>query len=395
MLGLAIELRNRGHEVTFATNAHYAKVVTDNQLPFESLGSEEDFLSCVSSPDLWNPRKAFPYLFSCLKPTLSKQFAIHAQLAQSGPIYSITNCLGFGALMAQDVLNIPVITLHLQPAVLWSDIDPPSLIGTPGPRWMRRILLRIGERFGIDRVVCPYMNNWRREHGLPPIRKTMRWWNSPFGVICMFPEWYAPPQSDWPANLKQTDFPLWNNQSNRQLDTEVEIFLNSGDAPIVFTPGSGNIHGRSFFESAVKACIALERRAVLLTEFPDQVPKPLPSGIVHFPYVPLDRLLPRSAAFVHHGGIGSTSQAVLAGIPQVLTPLAHDQFDNANRVKKFSIGDSIAISQLNERTLKATLTRILQSSTAESKCSEFSAKLQTRDGLQRSAIAIEQLIAKH
>jgi rhamnosyltransferase subunit B len=104
--------------------------------------------------------------------------------------------------------------------------------------------------------------------------------------------------------------------------------------------------------------------------------------------------LPRSAAFVHHGGIGSTSQAVLAGIPQVLTPLAHDQFDNANRVKKFSIGDSIAMSQLNERTLKATLTRILQSSTAESKCSEFSAKLQTRDGLQRSAIAIEQLIAK-
>jgi len=40
MLGLALELRDRGHDVTFATNGHYEKVVTDNSLRFESMGSE-------------------------------------------------------------------------------------------------------------------------------------------------------------------------------------------------------------------------------------------------------------------------------------------------------------------------------------------------------------------
>jgi len=393
MLGLALELRGRGHDVTFATNGHYEKVVTDNSLPFESMGSEEDFLRCIGNPDLWHPRRAFPHLFESLKSTLPRQYEIHENLARSGPIYGITNCLGFGALMAQDVLKIPVVTLHLQPAVLWSNIEPPSLVGVNGPRWLRRLLLRVGERFAIDPIVCPYMNRWRREYQLPPIRNTMRWWNSPFGVLCMFPEWYAKRQSDWPVNLMQTDFPLWNNRSDQKLDLNVETFLRSGDAPIIFTPGSGNIHGRSFFQAAVQACTALQRRAILLTEFAEQVPTSLPNGIVHFSYIPLNRLLSRSAAFVHHGGIGSTSQAILAGIPQLLMPLAHDQFDNAYRVKAFGIGDSIPMSQLTSRKLQTALTRLLANPSINSNCKDYSLRMQNSNGLQRSAIAIEERIA--
>ena len=50
------------------------------------------------------------------------------------------------------------------------------------------------------------------------------------------------------------------------------------------------------------------------------------------PYVPLRALLPRCAALVHHGGIGTTAEALRAGVPQVIVPLAYDQFDNAARV---------------------------------------------------------------
>lgn len=394
MLGLAIQLRDRGHDIIFATNGHYQDVVRDNSLPFESLGDEEEFIQCVSNPDLWNPRKAFPHLFDSLKAVLPRQYEIHKRLSASGPIIGITNCLGLGALMAQDVLNIPVVTLHLQPAVLWSDIDPPALLGINGPRWFNRLLLWSGEKFAIDPVVCPFMNRWRSDHNLPPIRNTMRWWNSPFGVLCMFPQWYAKPQSDWPRNLIQTDFPLWNNRSDQRLDWEVESFLASGDAPIVFTPGSGNIHGRAFFQAAVKACVALNRRAILLSEFAEHIPKSLPPGIVHFSYVPLDQLLPRSAAFVHHGGIGSTSQAILAGIPQLLTPLAHDQFDNAHRAKTFGISETIPMSKLNSRKLKTALSSLLTNPSIIAKCEDYSVRLQSRDGLTRSAIAIEELAAK-
>src|SRR5262249_31774015 len=75
----------------------------------------------------------------------------------------------------------------------------------------------------------------------------------------------------------------------------------------------------------------LGRRAVVLTPHREQVPAPLPAGALWLPYVPLAALLPRAAALVHHGGIGTTAEALRAGVPQVIVPLAYDQFDNAAR----------------------------------------------------------------
>jgi len=49
-------------------------------------------------------------------------------------------------------------------------------------------------------------------------------------------------------------------------------------------------------------------------------------------YEPFSRLLPRTAAIVHHGGIGTLSQALAADVPQLVMPMAHDQPDNAHRL---------------------------------------------------------------
>src|SRR5690606_277828 len=108
-----------------------------------------------------------------------------------------------------------------------------------------------GERFFIDPVVCPDLNRFREELGLAPVKQITRWWHSKWCVICLFPTWYCPPQRDWPANLIQTDFPLWDEPNPNGLPEEVNAFLTSGDPPIVFTPGSSNIFGKQFFETAV------------------------------------------------------------------------------------------------------------------------------------------------
>ncbi len=56
------------------------------------------------------------------------------------------------------------------------------------------------------------------------------------------------------------------------------------------------------------------------------------------PFVPHSVLLPRARCLVHHGGVGTTSQAFEAGIPQLVLPFAHDQFDNAARVQRLGRG---------------------------------------------------------
>jgi UDP:flavonoid glycosyltransferase YjiC (YdhE family) len=87
---------------------------------------------------------------------------------------------------------------------------------------------------------------------------------------------------------------------------------------LVVAPGSaGDVHPN------VGLALALSRsgqRGILLTQFPEQLPATLPNGVRHFNYVPFSRVLPCAAAFVHHGGIGTTAQALAAGSFTGATP---------------------------------------------------------------------------
>src|SRR5207253_413252 len=107
-------------------------------------------------------------------------------------------------------------------------------------------------------------------------------------------------------------------------------------------PGSAMKQGKAFFAAAVEACVKLGRRGMLLTRFPEQVPSPLPDGIRHFEYVPFSQVFPRAAAVVHHGGIGTTAQALAAAVPQLVMHMAHDQPDNAARVLRLGVGRPIS-----------------------------------------------------
>jgi rhamnosyltransferase subunit B len=307
-----------------------------------------------------------------------------------GETIGIGSCLGFGALLAREKHGIPLVTVDLQPAVLWSDIEPPRIPGLFGPKWLQRLMYRTGVKYVIDPAILPSLNEYRRELGLGPIASVPPWWHSPDCIACLFPEWYGPPQADWPPNIMQTDFPLWDAQADEPLSAEVQAFLAAGDRPLAFTPGSANIFGGDFFRAAVEACERLGRRGILLTRFPEQVPANLPASVRHFDYVPLTPLLPRCAALVHHGGIGTAAQAMAAGIPQLIMALAHDQYDNAARIQKLGIGDWTTPTWFCGPRVARMLERLLASAAVRAACRTVADRLQTRDGLPQMAEAIER-----
>jgi rhamnosyltransferase subunit B len=400
MLGLGLALKRRGHRVTMITNGYFRDLTEQVGLAYEELGTKEEFLELTNHPDIWAPMKAFQTIYrEGVVPTMRQHYdlvAAHHRRASGGSdpdgaLVTITNVFGFGALVAQEKLGIPAISLHLQPSVIWSDHAPPNFPGAMGPLWLKRAIYRFGERFVIDPCVRPSLNAWRAELGLKPMRNVTRWWHSPTGVACLFPAWFAPPQPDWPAPLMQTSFPLWDERLEQRLPEPVESFLDAGDPPLVFTPGSANVFGEKFFRVAVEASRQLGRRAILLTRFPEQIPASLPPGIAHFAYVPFSQLLPRAAALIHHGGIGSMSQAMAAGIPQVIVALAHDQFDNANRVAKLGIGDWFRHRQLSTSRLARTLHQLLNQPGLAHRCRDVADRLASDgDGLARMAEQLEE-----
>lgn len=55
-------------------------------------------------------------------------------------------------------------------------------------------------------------------------------------------------------------------------------------------------------------------------------------------YVDFAHVFPQLSAVIHHGGIGTTAQAIKAGVPQIIRPIMYDQPDNAWRVTKLGLG---------------------------------------------------------
>jgi UDP:flavonoid glycosyltransferase YjiC (YdhE family) len=130
---------------------------------------------------------------------------------------------------------------------------------------------------------------------------------------------------------------------------------------------------------------------MLLTRFSEHIPRRLPPGVAHFDYVPFRPLLPRAAAVIHHGGIGSTAQGLAAGIPQLLMPLAHDEFDNAARVKSLGIGSEVRPNCFCAKAVARELEDLLGSPAVRRACVELAERCQPARGIVLTADALERV----
>ncbi len=153
-------------------------------------------------------------------------------------------------------------------------------------------------------------------------------------------------------------------------------------------------HGRDFFRVAIHASGQLGRRAILLSNHTEQIPRQLPPDIVHFDYIPFSQILPRCAALIHHSGIGSTAQALAAGIPQLIMAMAFDQMDNAARVERLKVGYGLSRRQFRTRRVQTLLAQMLASNEMGAHLRERSGQLVNDTALDKTAALLEKLVGQ-
>jgi rhamnosyltransferase subunit B len=391
-IAIGKELRKRGHRVILCTSQYFEPHARSAGLEFIGLGTAEDYLSIIEDPKLWEPETGFKVfaervilpivqpVFDALKGFDPKQSIIVAQ----GQV--------FGAHIAHEKFNFPFVTVNLQPAAFRSVYEFPIL-----PSWMppylKRVVFNVVDHFSIDRTLAPEINRTRKEQSLPPVKHIFGdWMHSPLATIGLFPDWFASHQPDWPPQTRLTGFIFHDKRDDKeQLPQDVLDFLDAGDPPIVFTPGTAMKHGREFFEASVQACQMLGRRGMLLTQHKDQLPSTLPEGIRHFEYLPFSLVLPSVAALVHHGGIGTTAQALAAGIPQVIRPMTHDQPDNAARVQLLGAGVSINPKNYTAQTVSERLDDLLSSYNVSARSRKYALRINAEQSLRETCDLIENL----
>lgn len=392
VLALAARLAARGHDVELAANGFFAEEIERAGLAHFPLGTREDYLASVADPDIFHPRRGFEAVARRgILPALRPLYEWIAARADADMVVAATS-LCLGARIAREKLGVPLATIHLQPTLFRCEADPPVLPMLALPRWTPafavRAVWRLADRT-IDGVIAADVNAFCAELGLAPVRRLFdAWLHSPDLVLALFPDWFAPPRPGWPEAVATTGF-VAPADADAALPPALAAFLDGGDAPLVFTPGSGMARGERFFAAAVDAAARLGRRAVLLTRHVEQLSRPLPAHARHFDWAPLRTLLPRAAAFVHHGGVGSCAEGFAAGIPQVVMPMSHDQPDNAHRIERLGVGVSVPPKRFAGRRLAAALAALLANADVARRARDIAGRVDFDSAVDRAADLVE------
>lgn len=368
-LWLARHLRAAGHEPLLITASLFQKAADAAGIPMRPIGNDAEFESLMRDPRIWKMGTGTKAVFEYAAQAAGQYYeALAAHCAESGPPdLLLAPVTAFGARIAREKWGIPLISVHLQPAVILSAHDTPIIFPAIHPllrllpSGLKSFLFRYGPN-PLDLFAGPALRQLCTTLQVPAPGSFFRdWWDSPDGSLLLFPEWFAPPQPDWPSPRLQTTFPLEDLATENPLSPELQSFLarHWEHPPVVFTAGSANVQASAFFATAASALARIGKPGVFITRDLSQLPSSLPATIHAEPYVAFSPLLRKASAFVHHGGIGTLSQGFAAGVPQLLMPMAHDQPDNAHRLRRLHAGDSLTPGRFTPERVATALTRLL------------------------------------
>lgn len=384
-VGVARALRARGHEAVLFGGGAYEHFAKDAGIDFVALTSAEAQEAFYRlSWDGWDAvRNWIEHAVGLIEPA----YDLLAQRCVPGQTAIVALDWMFGARIARDALDCRLVTVHMQPASFRTKHThkwwlPPWLVALP-----HAALDAAG-----DLAVAKPINRLRARLGLAPVRGVFdRWWSSPDLVVGFFPDWYAAAEPDWPPVSLTPGFALYEPRANDALPGEVAAFLDAGSPPILFGQGSWVSDAQTYFRESIDAARRLERRAILLTPRRDQLPDPLPEGCAHFAFVPHNLLLPRCAAFVHHGGTGTLAAGLAAGVPQLAVPRVGDQKDNAARLERLGVSATIPAAKYRREVVVEKLKWLLESEGVRERCGLYRERMAV-SAFERVADAIERLV---
>lgn len=275
-LGLARELRRRGHDVVVATSGFHASRVSAAGIECREIGdsSREDIL------DVLRPLSAVPDRTE--RTRLFYERWLRPQLSRS------IGCIGEESRKSDYFISNLKMMLRKDGAVL------PGAAVTYDPPGDLRDLPR-------------YRTH---EHG-----------NRILDLVALSRA-LVDPDGRWGERYRFTGF--WEGERPRTWEPPAELrsFLDNGPPPVVVTMGSMIMFDVDPFVRTVAAALRLAgQRAVVIGGWSGSPRIGLPPGLVHWaPDIPYDWLFPRAACVVHHGGCGTLAAVLRAGLPSILLP---------------------------------------------------------------------------
>ena len=391
-IALALEMKKRFIEPVIATSNIYRHRIESLNIEFREIRPampEPETPEYFKMHDgVMDPNRGAEYLFrKMLVPAVRDMYTDLSEAVEDADLLVTHPIVLAGPLVAQKT-GIPWVSTELAPASLCSAFDPWV---PPNMPWLHRVLAAgpIAARLYMKLLKtlsspwCTEIYEFRDELGLPDGEHPLfEGQFSPALNLALFSNVMCEPQSDWPANTTITGFPFFDRKDNAPPDIDLLRFLGRGPAPIVFTLGSAAVHiAGDFYRESIAAAKLLKRRAVLLVGNERNRPlHPLPEDIIAVNYAPFGELLPRAAAMVHQGGVGTTGQGLRAGVPMLVVPFAHDQHDNGSRVERLGVARTIARNSYKAEAVASELKELLGNPCYARSAREIGSRVRSESG---------------
>lgn len=402
-IALAHGLLERGHAVRIASSTKHEGLVRGAGIDYVHVRSDSPRRT-PAEKERGNVPRLERVLAEVIAPNITDSHAdIVAACGDNACDLLLSSVLAPITPMAAETLGIPWAPAVLQPIVLFSASDPPVL---PRLGWLAP-LVRLGRLHGVPlratlRLLLRYsarsLVRARRSMGLLPARDPLlNWAVPPPFCLALFSPQLAAGQADWLAGARPTGFCRWPYGT---VPPEVDTFLSEGSPPLVVSLGSSMVKNTvlptGIHTAAIQSARNAGLRCLLLvgTEANmEALPTPLPSGCLAVIGAPHALVFPRAAAILHHGGAGTTGEAMRAGRPMLITPFALDQFDNAARMVRSGVAASRAARSVNTACLKAILQRILEPGVI-ARATALGARVRAEDGVGAACDVIENWLRR-
>lgn len=371
------QMLKENHKVTLFTHCFYRDKAIACGLNFVSLDTPATYEMLVDDMKQeidpfrnWEGFIRFQNKYESIEVRLSEFEKISQHIIPEETIIIAKNRSSTAAFLAAEKYSIPLVNIFMNP------VEIPNI-------------LIFNSHFGSE--VLPKLNQLRKVVGLPPASSWLAFQGMAKSNIALWPSWYAPIDSNWPWRVQHAGFMVSPDKTKSILSDDITSVLNSKEIKILITGGTSKMIHPLFYQCCVSACAELDYRSLVVTRYPDLIPNPLPKKAVWVNEASFRQIMPHFDVVIHHGGIGTITNALEAAIPQLILPYYVDRPFNAACIQALGVGFSVPPKDWNQKELTKYIFDLLAPE-INMKCKVYSDKLKSGSTLSKITNIIEDTL---
>ena len=395
-IALAQGLIQAGHCVTLASHPVMKTLVEAHEVPFAPIGPDIDLAQRVAAIRqqalfiAWGLIQGMRFGFEMLDASHDDILAVCRQ----ADLVIVPAAVAAGKNEAE-LLQVPYLSVTLMPwAIPWED---------PARPLFRRIVY--GAIDGLVHLITTQpLNRLRKRQGLQPVGE--EGFTSPrLNLVPVSPAVY-PPNPLWDPRHRIVGYWFAAAPQDWGPPADLLAFLAAGDPPLSISLGAmslgstdslggtdslGEADALASASLFVEAVRQADVRAIIQGWQAGVSRLTIPPNIHCTGALPHSWLLPQCAGIVHHGGFGTTSAGLRAGLPALVIPHVVDQFYWGQRVYELGAGPQpIPRTRLEVKGLADALDQLVQDNTLLARASELGEQIRSETGVENAVRLIEE-----